>query len=170
MALLRNRRDRIARIDQKIGRMRDRATKLLEREQKSASRIEELRLAEQQPAGRVRVARLSRAERRATRRLERFQAERQELVERELDRIMSALDAQSRRTRIRLDRELERLAPVQEEWERLRTTFEALGEAVNTPALEQSAASLNGCLKIPEFPVQERDGYVKPFPHSAMVF
>jgi len=170
MALLRHRRDRIARIDHKINRLRARATKLLAREEALQSRIEELRQAEEQSMGRLRAARVTRTARRADGRLERLQSERRELVERELDRIMGALDAQSRRTRTRLDRELERLVPVEEEWERLRATFDALGNVVSTPAIEQSAGALGDVLQIPEFPIQEREGYVKPFPRGAMVF
>jgi DNA repair exonuclease SbcCD ATPase subunit len=170
MALLRHRRDRIARIERKINCLQDRATKLLEREHALQSRVEELRQAEERSMGRLRAGRVRRSARRVGGRLERIQSERRELVERELDRIMGALEAQSRRTRTRLDRELERLAPVEEEWERLRATFDALGNAVNTAGIEQSAGALGGVLQIPEFPVQEREGYVKPFPRGAMVF
>jgi hypothetical protein len=83
---------------------------------------------------------------------------------------MIALQEQARRTRDRLDRELDRLAPVEEEWERLRTTFDTLEVAVQTPALESLADHWHGVLEIPEFPVREHEGYAKPFPEQVLLF
>lgn len=167
MALLRNRRDRIDRIAIRVTRLRDRAADLLAREQALRGTLEG---ATDHPRRRLGAARTTRWANRARGRLDRLAEERAEFVQEELRSIMVALEEQSRRTRERLDQELGRLAPVQEEWERLRSIFDALESAVGTPAFEPLAGHLDGTLRIPEFPVREREGYCKPFPQGAVVF
>jgi chromosome segregation ATPase len=153
--------DRIDRIEDRIVRLGERATKLLRREHAVKRTIEDLR-----GATGARARRQARAERS----LGRLRAEREELVETELHVITLALEQQSRRTRDRLDRELERLAPVQAEWERLRGAFETLGATVATPAFEDLAGQWRGGLSVPEFPVREPEGYTRPFPEQALLF
>lgn len=84
--------------------------------------------------------------------------------------IMFALHHESRHARDALDRELERLVPVQERWERLRGAFVTLEETLGGPAFASLADHWRGQLEIPEFPVAERGAYVKPFPEHALLF
>jgi chromosome segregation ATPase len=156
--MLLRRRDGIHRIEVRIERLTKRAEGLLEDEQQTDVRLRELR-----QAGRRRAKRYER-------RLSKLRARREVLVEDGIRSILLALQDQAHDTRERLDRELERLAPIEAEWERLRETFDALEAAVDSPALEELAARWKGALAIPEFPVREREGYAKPFPQSAVVF
>lgn len=162
--------DHLDRISGRIGRLTDRAIALLEREQAVSSTLDELRRSAHHCRGRWRTRRVTRAIARAERRLAKLRASRTSLAEAETRTIMLELQDQSHRTRERLDRALERLSPVEAEWERLRTTFGALETALATPALEQLTGHWQGGLQIPEFPIREREGYAKPFPHSAVVF
>jgi hypothetical protein len=170
MALLLNRPSRIDRITLRIDRLGERAAKLLEREEKIGTEVETLRTEARQPAGRLRSRLRARSIGRKERSMEKLHAERGALVDREIRTIMIALQEQSRRTREQLDQELERLAPVEAEWERLRSTFESLEATVNAPALEELAGQWRGALGIPEFPLTEREGYTKPFPQRALLF
>jgi hypothetical protein len=164
------RRDRIVRIEVRIARLGQHAGELLEAEQELERRLRELREATDRPAGRLRRARIARSERHAERRLRSVRDEREALVEDELGWIMRSLQQQSQRTRMRLDRELGRLEPVQAEWEQMRRTFGTLEQVVASAAIQQLAGQLSGELGIPEFPVREHDGYERPFPHGALVF
>jgi hypothetical protein len=178
-----HRKHQIDRIQSRIERLGGQAAELLAREEAALTKVQDLRQETETgadgeatpapPAGRLRWARRNRALRRAERAeraAEELKAKRESLVEGELLTIMLALEKQSRRTRERLDEELERLAPVEEEWERLRSTFDALETAVTTPALEELAGQWRGGLQIPEFPVREREGYPKPFPAHTLLF
>jgi chromosome segregation ATPase len=165
-----HRQDRLERITGRIGQLGEQAASLLERERDTSVALQELRRSAEQPGRWVRKAHLARAIARAERRLARMQTSRAKLAEEEIRTIMLALQDQSHRTRERLDRALDRLAPVEAEWERLRSTFDALETAIAMPALEQLAGHWQGGLQIPEFPVAEREGYAKPFPHKAVVF
>jgi DNA repair exonuclease SbcCD ATPase subunit len=160
--MLHTRGNRIERIERRIDELRDRADGLLERELELAARLAERGDAEGWMA--------ARRARRCERALTKLRERRAELAETQIQSIMRALQEQSQRTRERLDAELERLAPIEQDWERLREAFEALDEAAGTPALRELASSLHGALAIPEFPVREREGYAKPFPQSAVVF
>jgi hypothetical protein len=142
MALLRNRTDRIGRVEARIERLRRRAGKLLVREQQA------------------------RSERRGTR----FRERRERMVENEVRAILGELQQQSQRTRLRLDRELARLAPIEDEWERLGDVFDRLDETLAEPSLEALGARWRGELEIPEFPVREHEEYLRPFPRGAIVF
>lgn len=153
------RRNGIERIQHRVLRLGERAAGLHEREQRAAER-----LAAHREAGHARRTA------RSQRRLERLRAERERLAEREIRAILLLLREQSGRTRQRLDRELERLTPLQEEWERLRGIFSSLDETIAAPALEPLAAQWRGDLEIPDFPVHENQGYVKPFPSCAILF
>lgn len=153
------RRNGIERIQRRVARLGERAAKLHAREQEAAERL-----------GATRAAGHERRAGRAQRRLERLGQERERLAEREIRAIMLLLREQSGRTRERLDRELERLTPLQEEWERLRAVFDSLDETIAGPALEPLAGQWRGELEIPDFPVQEHQGYVKPFPSCAILF
>jgi FlaA1/EpsC-like NDP-sugar epimerase len=171
MALpLLHRTDRVHGIEARIDDLGEQATKLLGREEAALAKLEDLRSASREPKGRLRGARISRGLRRGERLVEQLRSNREELVERELRSIMLALEKQSRRTRDRLDRELERLAPVQGDWERLRATFDTLETALASPAIEQLAGQWRGTLAIPEFPVREGEGYVRPFPARVLLF
>jgi DNA repair exonuclease SbcCD ATPase subunit len=161
-------KQQLDKIEARIDRLNGTAAELLEHEQAVAVELEDRRQTE--PTGRLTAARHRRAVNKAEAKLERLKTEREQLVERELNGIMVALELQARRTRERLDEELERLVPVQEEWDRLRGTFGALEHTVATPAIEQLAGQWTGDLQIPEFPVQEREGYARPFPTGALVF
>jgi DNA repair exonuclease SbcCD ATPase subunit len=162
------RKQRIDKIEARIDRLNDTAAELLEREQATAIKLEDYRRSE--PTGRLSATRHRRALTKAEAKLERLKTERAQLIERELNGIMVELELQARRTRERLDEELERLVPVQEEWERLRGTFSTLEHAVATPAIEKLAGQWSSGLQIPEFPVQEREGYARPFPAGALLF
>jgi hypothetical protein len=178
-----HRGDRIGRIEDRITALGERATELLRREHTATRRLEDLRRVSDDrtarsvrpspsPSPRRRRRRRSgeRARARAEHELARLRARRQELVQGELRSIMLALEQQSRRTRDRLDRELERLRPVEEEWDGLRGAFKTLGATIATPAIEELAGQWRGALEIPEFPVHEQEGYAKPFPHGALLF
>jgi chromosome segregation ATPase len=147
---------RIERIEGRIARLGGRAEKLLDRERG----LEERLAAQRSP----------RAGRRAERKLESLRADRGRMVEAEVRSIMLALKEESGRTRERLDRELERLVPLEREWERLRALFDALEQTIATPAVGALATQWQGGLEIPDFPVSERTGYVKPFPPKAILF
>lgn len=161
-------RQQIEKIEARIGRLNATAAELLEREQATAAHLEDHR--QTTPTGRLKAARHRRALSKAETKLERLKTEREQLVERELNAIMVALELQARKTRDRLDEELERLVPVQEEWEQLRETFGALENTVATPAIGQLAGQWTGQLQIPEFPVEEREGYARPFPTGTLLF
>jgi hypothetical protein len=176
-----HRKHQIDRIQSRIDRLGGQAAELLAREEAALTKVHDLRETETETetgadgaaparAGRLRSVRRSRALRRAERAAEELRTKRESMVEGELLMIMLALEKQSRRTRERLDEELERLAPIEEEWERLRSTFDALETAVTTPALEALAGQWRGELQIPEFPVREREGYPRPFPARALLF
>lgn len=166
------RSDRIARIEREIAGFQERATELLRRELAAQARVRELEhaVAAGETTGRIRAARRTRALERARDRARRCADAREAFVEQTLRAIMLTLEEQAQRTRERLDRELERLAPVEEEWEHLRGAFEALEAAVAIPAVESLAGQWRGALEIPEFPVQELEGYLKPFPRGALLF
>ncbi len=83
---------------------------------------------------------------------------------------MLTLEEQSRRTRGRLDRELARLDPVHAEWDRLAEAFASVEAAIGTPAVAELAGQWRGALEIPGFPVHELEGYLRPFPHGALLF
>jgi|GEM_PF-3124046 len=170
MALLLPRSDQIDRIEGRIEKLRDRAAKLLEREQHAGERVRELRAVIDGSPGRLRRVRCGRALKRWEARRVRVGKRREALVADEVRSIMLALQDQSQRTRLRLDRELTRLEPIQAEWERMRDAFGTLAAAVSTPGVEELAAQWCGELEIPEFPVAEHEGYKKPFPARAMVF
>jgi hypothetical protein len=165
-----HRKNDIDRIQSRIERLGGQAAELLAREEAAAAKVEDLRQAAQAPAGRIRSKRRERARRRAELTAEELRGKREWFVEEELRTIMLALERQSRRTRERLDEELERLAPLEAEWERLRSAFEALETTVVTPALEPVAGQWRGEFQIPEFPVRESEGYPKPFPPRALLF
>jgi hypothetical protein len=118
----------------------------------------------------VRTLRRERTIERAERRLEALRTRRCEIVQGEVRAIMLSLRDQSARTRQRLDRELERMAPLEREWERLRSMFEALERTLEDPGVEDLAGHWRGTLEIPDFPVTERQGYIKPFPPRAILF
>lgn len=162
--------DRIDRIEGEIREFQERATDLLRREQSAAAKLRDCEARVSRPGGRVRRAAAERARARAAHAAARRAEEREAFVEQGLRAIMLTLEEQSRRTRERLDRELERLIPVQEDWERLRGAFDALEAAICTPAVEALAGQWRGTLTIPEFPVQEGEGYLKPFPRGALLF
>ena len=125
---------------------------------------------EMRPARRFRRARRARALQRAQRRLGSLRDERTRLVEVEIRAIMLSLREESGRTRQRLDRQLERMQPLEREWDRLREMFGALEETIETPALNPLARQWQGELEIPDFPVVEHQGYIKPFPPRAILF
>ncbi len=145
---------RIDKIERQIERLSQRAAALLERERQAEERIS---------AG-------GRGGRRAAHRLERLRAQRAELVDTEIRAIMLALQKQSGRTRERLDRELERLVPLEREWDRLRSMFDSLEETLAKPGLDQLTGQWRGGLEIPAFPITEQTGYIKPFPPKAILF
>jgi chromosome segregation ATPase len=163
------RSDRIRRIERQIADFRDQATELLRREEALRAKVAQLEERESR-GGRFRARRRARALARAEAQLEHACDRRQAFVEQELRAIMLTLEEQSRSTREWLDRELERLVPVQSEWERLGEAFLAFEAAVATPAVESWAGQWQGRFEIPEFPVHEREGYLRPFPHRALLF
>jgi len=163
-----SRRNGIERIERRIERLSARAAELLEEEVQAESRVGQLR--NDSPSGRLRAARRDRALGRAERHLAKLRDERAGLVEAEIRAIMLSLRQESSRTRERLDRQLERLAPLEQEWERLRSMFDALGQAIETPAVTDLARQWQGGLEIPDFPVTEEQGYIKPFPPRAILF
>lgn len=163
-------KDPIESIEDRIVRLGERACELHEREQAGMVELEDLRQSSTSELGRLQRRRHERALHRGERRVEALREKRHDLVQEELRSIMLSLEKQSHRTRERLDRELDRLAPVEEEWERLRGAFEALDGAVGIPALAELAGQWRGALKIPEFPVSQRSDYAKPFPEGALLF
>jgi hypothetical protein len=181
-ALPLHRKHEIDRIQIRIERLGDRAAELLAREEAALTKVRDLRQTKEQsegdeqaqethaPVGWLRSARRNRALRLAEHTLDELRSQRERMVDEELRVIMLSLEKQSRRTRERLDQELERLAPVEAEWELLRSTFDALEVAVAAPALEPLAGQWSGELAIPEFPVKEREGYPRPFPARALLF
>ncbi len=168
--MLRPRRHRIDHIERRISRLDRRASRLLERERETEVELVTLRRELDDMGPRLRAARARRAIGRRERRLARLQAGRRELVHDQIRWIMFALQEQAQRTRDELDRLLERLAPVQEQWERLRGTFDALETTIRGPAFASLAEQWKGQLEIPEFPLAERSGYAKPFPQHALMF
>ncbi len=165
------RRDRIDRIEREIADFQTRATELLRRERSAAALVHDLEArAQAHAARRLRAVHTNRALAKARRLAQEATDRREAYVEQQLRAIMLTLEEQARRTRERLDHELERLLPVQNDWERLRAAFGAVEAAIATPAVEELAGQWRGALDIPEFPVQEREGYLKPFPHGALLF
>ena len=157
-------------IESRIHRLNRRASDLLEREHGATQEVIVRERALGEAGGRVRRARRRRALRRSQERLERLAARRRELIDDQIRSIMFALQHESQRTRDELDRELERLAPVQERWERLRSTFDALEGTIRGPAFVALAEHWQGQLEIPEFPVAQHSEYTKPFPRHALLF
>jgi chromosome segregation ATPase len=147
---------RIDRIERRIARLGKRADALVARERRT-----EERLARGGCTG---------AQRRAERRIERLREQRAKLAVAEVRAIMLILQSESSRTRERLDRELARLTPLEQEWERLRSMFDALEQAIARPALDELTGQWQGALAIPDFPVTEQTGYIKPFPPKAILF
>lgn len=170
MRSLINRRNPIEGIEERIDRLSERASELLEREQAATAELEELRRTPADQLGRLKRRRHKRAVGRGERHVEALRSKRSDLVQEELRAIMLSLEKQSHRTRERLDRELDRLAPVEAEWHRLREVFETLEQAVTVPALAELAGQWRGTLEIPEFPVSQRREYAKPFPERALLF
>lgn len=168
--VLPSRRSRIERIELRIERLAQKASDLLARERRADEDVARLQRTADEASGWIRTWRTGRALRRRRVRLERLRAQRRELVDGQIRTIMFALQEQSQRTRDELDRQLERLAPVQEQWERLRATFDALEETMAGPAFASLAEHWRGQLEIPEFPLAQRGGYAKPFPKHALLF
>jgi chromosome segregation ATPase len=164
------RRTRIVQIEHRITRLDQQAARLLERERQTADEVVRLRAAHDETASGLRVRRTRRALRRQESRLAKLGAQRQELVRDQIRWIMFALKGQAQRTRDELDRQLDRLAPVQEQWERLRATFDVLESTISGPAFTSLAEQLRGQLDIPEFPLAQQSGYAKPFPQHALLF
>jgi SMC interacting uncharacterized protein involved in chromosome segregation len=164
------RRSQIGRIEQRIKRLDARAADLLAGENRAVKTVTALRQDLDATSGALLAMRKGRRLRRRQSRLERLRSKRSGLVDRQLRVIMFALQDESRRTRDELDRELARLVPVQERWERLRATFDALEATMDRPAFAALADQWRGQLEIPEFPVAQRGGYAKPFPQGALLF
>ncbi|HZU61798.1 MAG TPA: hypothetical protein VE983_12585 [Solirubrobacteraceae bacterium] len=150
--------------------MDQRASQLLERERAAVDQVEAADRATATSAGRIQAMRARRRLRRRRTRLERLRNQRRELIHEQLRSIMFALQRESQQARDELDRELERLVPVQEHWERVREAFEDLEETIGRPAFASLADQWRGQLEIPEFPLAERGAYVKPFPEHALLF
>jgi hypothetical protein len=161
--------DRIGRIERDIARFQERATELLRRERSAEARVSDLRR-RPEPAGRLRSARRQRVLERAHQELRRRRDARETFVEQGLRAIMLTLEEQSRRTRERLDHELARLEPVRAEWDRLGEAFASIEATIGTPAVQELAGQWQGTLEIPGFPVHELEGYLRPFPHGALLF
>jgi hypothetical protein len=168
--MLPTRRTRIDRIELRIQHLDRQASRLLERERLAVQDVQHAQQASADAPGRIRAMRARRRLRRRRAHLERLRARRRELIDDQMRSIMFALQHESRQARDELDRELERLVPVQERWERLRGAFGALEETIGRPAFATLADQWRGQLEIPEFPVAERGGYVKPFPEHALLF
>jgi len=165
-----HRTDPIARVGTRIERLREEATTLLEREREMQASVEAMRDAAGEQGGFVRRKRRRRALARAERKLEELRTNRINMSDAELRAIMLELQLHSHNTRERLDEALERLAPLEAEWDRLRSTFDALAATITLPALEPVAGQVPGELEIPEFPVRRSEDYAKPFPEQAVVF
>lgn len=165
-----HRRSQMGRIDRRIRRLEMRATDLLAGERQAAEEVRGLQEELNELDGSIRAMRMRRHLRRRQIQVERLRSRRRGLVDGQVRVIMLALQGESRRARDELDRELARLVPVQEHWERLRATFDSLEEAMADPAFAPAADHWRGQLEIPEFPVSQPDGYTKPFPQQALVF
>jgi hypothetical protein len=164
------RRSRIDDIERRIEKLDQNASRLLEQERTTSVQVLALRRDLDEVGPRLRAFRVRKALRRRERVLARLQSRRRDLVHDQIREIMFALQQQAQRTRDELDRQLDRLAPIQDEWERLRGTFGALESAIQGPALASLAEQWQGPLEIPEFPLAQRDGYAKPFPQHALLF
>jgi chromosome segregation ATPase len=165
-----SRRTRIVQIEHRIARLDQQAAGLLQRERQTAEEVSVLRESLDETGPRIRSRRTRRALGRQEARLGRLEAERRELVHDQIRWILFALQEQAQHTRDELDRQLDRLAPVQEQWERLRATFDALEQAISGPAFASLADHWQGQLEIPEFPLAQHAGYSKPFPQHALIF
>jgi chromosome segregation ATPase len=157
-------------IERRIERLDEQASQLLVQERETEEELVTLRRELNEIGPWLRAHRNRRALRRLEQRLSRLRSRRQALVHDQIRWIMFALQEQAQRTRDELDRQLDRLAPVQEQWERLRGTFDALEETIQRPAFASLAEQWQGQLQIPEFPVAQRAGYAKPFPQQALIF
>jgi chromosome segregation ATPase len=162
--------DRIDQIEHRIEELDQEASRLLERERRAAEQVLELQQRLDDVHSHVRAARGRRVLARRQRQLERLRTRRRDLVHEQIRGIMFALQDQAQRTRNELDRQLDRLAPIQEEWEHLRGTFGALESTIQGPAFASLAEQWQGPLEIPEFPLAQRSGYAKPFPQHALLF
>jgi chromosome segregation ATPase len=165
-----SRRTRIVQIEHRIARLDREAAGLLQRERQAAEEVAVLRGSLDEIGPRIRALRTRRALGRQQARLGRLTAQRRELVHAQIRWILFALQEQAQHTRNELDRQLDRLAPVQERWERLRTTFDALESTISGPAFASLADHWQGQLEIPEFPLAQDAGYAKPFPQQALIF
>ena len=165
-----SRRTRIVQIEHRITRLDQQADRLLRRERQLAERVSELSDSLNEVGPRLRAGRTRRALQRHEARLARLQAKRRELVQVQIRWILFALQDQAQSTRDELDRQLDRLAPVQERWERLRATFDTLESTISGPAFASLADQWQGQLEIPEFPLAQHAGYAKPFPQRALIF
>jgi chromosome segregation ATPase len=163
-------RHRLHQIERRISRLERRASRLLERERETEVELLAQRRELDEVGPRLRAARTRRAIHRRERRLERLRTERREQVQNQIRWILFALQGQAQRTRDELDRQLDRLAPVQEQWECLRATFEELERMIRAPAFASLTEQWQGHLEIPEFPLAQRGGYAKPFPQQALIF
>jgi hypothetical protein len=160
----------IGRIERKITRLDERATHLLSSELQAADDVALFQRDLDDLGESIRAMRMRRRLRRRQARLGRLACKRRALVDEQMRVIMFALQDESRRTRDQLDRQLERLVPVQEHWERLRATFDTLEETMDHPAIATLTEQWRGLLEIPEFPVAQQDGYARPFPQHALLF
>jgi chromosome segregation ATPase len=167
---VRSRRTRIVQIEHRIARLGQQAARLLDRERRTAEQVAALRHSLDETGPRFRARRTRRALGRQEALLGRLEAQRRQLVHDQIRWILFALQAQAQHTRDELDRQLDRLAPVQEEWERLRATFDALESTISGPAFASLADQWQGQLEIPEFPLAQHAGYAKPFPQHALIF
>lgn len=165
-----HRRSRIVQIEHRIARLDEQATRLLDRERETSERVMALQEALGKTVSRIRIRRIERALRRREERLTGLRERRQQLVQEQIRTIMFALQEEAQRTRDELDRQLDRLVPVHERWERLRGTFDALESTIGRPAFASLAGQWQGQLEIPEFPVAQQSGYAKPFPQQALLF
>ena len=143
---------------------------MLEREREATERAASLRRSLEHAGPGLRTRRASRALRHQEESLARLTEQRRALVHDQIRWILFALQEQAQRTRNELDRQLDRLVPVHEEWERLRGTFDTLETTIRGPAFASLADQWQGQLEIPEFPLAQRDGYAKPFPQHALLF
>lgn len=135
-------------------------------ESEVAARAKLTRLAETEPRSPLGRWRLARAQER----VRRVEERRARAVVGEFSQIIRVLSAESERTRLELDDALERLVPLERRWTEIELTFRALDEAIAAPELEAFVGAFRGALEVPEFPVREEAGYVKPFPARAFVF
>ena len=157
-------------IEHRIARLQEQAARLLDRERETAQEVVTLQRVLDGMGPGIRASRTGRTLRRRNAQLARLTEQRQALVQDQIRWILFALQEQAQRTRDELDRQLDRLAPVQEQWERLRGTFDALEATIQGPALASLTEQWQGQLEIPEFPLAQRAGYAKPFPQHALLF